>query len=287
MGAPDGRSARLMGLEDAIGLTAVDPIRDERGWRFSGGEYTDPVNGFAFLSEAYAATDPHFDGPRHRARAVGPRDRPHRQQRVRRHPAHARHDFEALAATPARPLPGRAARRDRPLNERVYDERQQRRLPRRLRHDAGGLRGGRRPPSSTRSTARRAPRDRRYLFGRRITEADWRLFTTLVRFDAVYFGHFKCNLRRIVDYPNLWAYLRDLYQRPGVAETVDSTRSSATTTARTAINPADRPVGPADFTPARRGYAIRSAVALGIAKPMPAPGAAHLRGRARRASGCR
>ena len=62
---------------------------------------------------------------------------------------------------------------------------------------------------------------RRYLTGNTITEADWRLFTTLVRFDAVYVGHFKCNLRRIVDYPNLWGYLRDLYQLPGIAETVD------------------------------------------------------------------
>jgi putative glutathione S-transferase len=60
----------------------------------------------------------------------------------------------------------------------------------------------------------------RYLAGSRVTEADWRLFTTLVRFDAVYVGHFKCNLRRIADYPNLSNYLRDLYQTPGVAETV-------------------------------------------------------------------
>lgn len=60
----------------------------------------------------------------------------------------------------------------------------------------------------------------RYLVGERITEADWRLFTTLVRFDAVYFGHFKCNLRRIEDYPNLGNYLRELYQWPGIAETV-------------------------------------------------------------------
>ena len=62
--------------------------------------------------------------------------------------------------------------------------------------------------------------DSRYLTGNTITEADWRLFTTLVRFDAVYVGHFKCNLHRIVDYPNLWGYLRDLYQVPGIAETV-------------------------------------------------------------------
>ena len=62
--------------------------------------------------------------------------------------------------------------------------------------------------------------ERRYLAGSTITEADWRLFTTLVRFDAVYVGHFKCNVRRIVDYPNLWGYVRDLYQQPGVGETV-------------------------------------------------------------------
>ncbi|MFQ6018675.1 MAG: glutathione S-transferase family protein, partial [Kiloniellaceae bacterium] len=61
----------------------------------------------------------------------------------------------------------------------------------------------------------------RYLTGGRITEADWRLFTTLVRFDSVYFGHFKCNKRRLVDYPSLWAYARELYQVPGVAGTVD------------------------------------------------------------------
>jgi putative glutathione S-transferase len=61
----------------------------------------------------------------------------------------------------------------------------------------------------------------RYLAGDRLTEADWRLFTTLVRFDAVYVGHFKCNLKRLVDHPNLWAYTRELYQVPGVAETVN------------------------------------------------------------------
>ena len=61
----------------------------------------------------------------------------------------------------------------------------------------------------------------RYLLGEVITEADWRLFPTLVRFDCVYVGHFKCNLRRLADYPNLWAYTRDLYQTPGIPETVD------------------------------------------------------------------
>ena len=62
---------------------------------------------------------------------------------------------------------------------------------------------------------------RRYLAGERVTEADWRLFTTLLRFDPVYHGHFKCNLRRLADYPNLWGHTRELYQWPGVAATVD------------------------------------------------------------------
>jgi len=61
----------------------------------------------------------------------------------------------------------------------------------------------------------------RYLVGDTLTEADWRLFTTLVRFDAVYVGHFKCNIRRIADYPHLSGYLRDLYQTPGIADTVN------------------------------------------------------------------
>lgn len=61
----------------------------------------------------------------------------------------------------------------------------------------------------------------RYLTGATITEADWRLFTTLIRFDAVYYGHFKCNLKRLIDYPNLYAYVRELYQWPGIATTVN------------------------------------------------------------------
>jgi putative glutathione S-transferase len=62
--------------------------------------------------------------------------------------------------------------------------------------------------------------NQRYLMGPRLTEADWRLFTTLIRFDPVYVGHFKCNIRRIADYPALSGYLRELYQMPGIADTV-------------------------------------------------------------------
>lgn len=95
--------------------------------------------------------------------------------------------------------------------------------------------------------------DKRYLTGNTITEADWRLFTTLVRFDAVYVGHFKCNLRRIIDYPNLWGYLRDLYQVPGIAETVNMEHiKQHYYTSHANINPTRIiPIGPAiDFTTA-------------------------------------
>ena len=95
--------------------------------------------------------------------------------------------------------------------------------------------------------------DKRYLTGSTITEADWRLFTTLVRFDAVYVGHFKCNLRRIIDYPNLWGYLRDLYQVPGIAETVNMEHiKKHYYTSHANINPTRIiPIGPAiDFTTA-------------------------------------
>ncbi|ASQ03301.1 glutathione S-transferase family protein [Sinorhizobium meliloti WSM1022] len=88
---------------------------------------------------------------------------------------------------------------------------------------------------------------KRYLTGDRLTEADWRLFTTLVRFDPVYVGHFKCNIRRIADYPNLYGYLRELYQVPGVAETVNMHHIKAHYyRSHTTINPTGIvPVGPA------------------------------------------
>ncbi len=91
----------------------------------------------------------------------------------------------------------------------------------------------------------------RYLTGNQITEADWRLFTTLIRFDPVYVGHFKCNLRRLIDYPNLWAYTCDLYQQPGVAETINMNHiKNHYYGSHTSINPSGVvPLGPViDFT---------------------------------------
>lgn len=213
---------RLMGLEDAIGMTAVDPVRDERGWAFRAGDgfSLDALNGFAFLSEAYKATDPAFEG-RYTVPALW-------DTQTRRIVSNNDDDlmrmfvteFAAVAAHPVDLYP--MAQRDEidELNAWVYQE-----------INNGVYRAG--FSTSQASYERAVTRlfnaldvleqrlsTRRYLFGAQPVETDWRLFVTLIRFDAVYVGHFKCNLRRIDDYPALGGYMRDLYQLPGIAETV-------------------------------------------------------------------
>jgi glutathionyl-hydroquinone reductase len=215
---------RLLGLEDVISLSVVDPIRDERGWAFRDGpgHSADPVNGFAFLSEAYLATDPAYTG-RYTVPCIW--DRVTRRLVTNNFPD-ITIDFETQFTAYHRPgAPDLYPVHLRPeidaINELIY-------------HDVnnGVYKAGFATTQSAYEEAfdalfarldwleERLARQR-FLVGTHITEADIRLFTTLVRFDAVYYGHFKCNLRRLVDYPNLWAYARDLYQRPGFGETVN------------------------------------------------------------------
>src|SRR3954452_9849643 len=211
---------RLKGLEDVIGLSLVDPIRDKRSWRFTGGEYTDAVNGFEFLSEAYVATDPDYDGPLSVPVLW--------DTRTRRIVNNESADILRMLSTGFGSLGTDAVdlwpepHRDEidALNRRLYEE----------VNNAVYRPGFTKAQVVYEETVRTmfdtlAEMDarlagRRFLFGARPVETDWRLFTTLVRFDAVYHIHFKCSLRRITDHANLWAYLRDLYQQPGIAETV-------------------------------------------------------------------
>ena len=210
----------LKGLEHAIGMT-VDPIRDDRGWRFNG-EFPDPLNGWEFLSEAYDATDPDFDG----RISVPVLWDPETGRIVNNESADViemlDESFQAFARHPERVYAPLDLRDDMAeLNRRVYET-----------LNNGVYRAGFAtsqeayeeavfPLFETLDALDERLRDRRYLFGDEQTLADWRLFTTLVRFDTVYYSHFKCNLRRIADYPSLQPYLRDLYQEPGIAETVD------------------------------------------------------------------
>jgi putative glutathione S-transferase len=214
----------LKGLESVIGVTVVDPVRDERGWAFRDGPgcSRDPVNGFAFLSEAYHATQPGYRG-----RVTVP---VLWDTRTRRIVNNSEDDlcrmFDGVFArlghggdTVLFPLEVEAEHVR--LAGEIYE-----------RVNNGVYRAG----FATRQAAyERACRgvfaaldayeerlaSRRFLLGARPVEVDWRMFCTLVRFDAVYHGHFKCNVRRIADYPALSGYLCDLYQQPGIAATVN------------------------------------------------------------------
>ena len=129
-------------------------------------------------------------------------------------------EFDDVGASGPRLLPTRTRVGHR-CHQRVrLRQHQQRGLQVRIRHHPGSVRRGGQALFAALDQIDLRLSGSRYLVGEAITEADWRLFTTLLSFDPVYVGHFKCNIRRLVDYPNLWAYTRELYQVPGVAETV-------------------------------------------------------------------
>lgn len=209
----------LIGLQDVIGVTVLDPIRDDRGWVFR--EEKDPVNGFLFLAEAYAATQPDYQG-----RVTVPV----LWDKTRRRIVNNSEDdicrmfndvFAPLAGSKVNLFPVECASEQASLSEFLYE-----------RVNNGVYRAGfasEQKPYEEACRSLFAALDElearlathRFLMGDRIVESDWRLFCTLIRFDAVYHGHFKCNVRRIVDYPNLQGYLLDLYQQPGIAQTVN------------------------------------------------------------------
>jgi putative glutathione S-transferase len=214
---------RLKGLEGALGMTVVDPIRDDLGWAFRDvpGAQPDPLNGFHFLSEAYVATNPAYHG-----RVTVPV----LWDRLTQHIVSNSDDdimrmfeteFDAFGNAALDLYPAAHRVEIDELNEKIYQT-----------VNNGVYRAGFATAQDAYEQAALGVFERldeleerlatrRFLFGAHPVETDWRLFVTLVRFDAVYFGHFKCNIRRIVDYPNLWGYLRDLYQIDGVAATVN------------------------------------------------------------------
>lgn len=216
----------LKGLQDAIGMSIADPIRDERGWAFTGAPGTTPdrLHGWTHLSQGYVATDPGFD-----ARVTVPVLWDTRTGRIVNNESAdivvmLNSAFDAFAGNPGLDLyPAELRGEIDAINETVYRN-----------VNNGVYRAGFAATQAAYEEAVLPLFDaldaldarlagRRYLVGdgTRQTLADWRLFTTLVRFDSVYFGHFKCNVRRIADYPSLSGYLRDLYQTEGVAGTVD------------------------------------------------------------------
>ncbi len=213
----------LKKLESVISVSVVEPLMLAEGWTFGprGSATADGVNATSKLAEVYLIGDPKFTG-RVTVPVLWDRER---RTIVNNESAEIirmfNSAFDAFSAdrTDYYPAPLRPAIDD--INRTVYEN-----------VNNGVYRAGFATTQAAYAEAfgvlfatldeleTRLFRQR-YLVGDRQTEADWRLFTTLVRFDAVYFGHFKCNLRRIIDYPNLSNYLRDLFQTPGVAATVD------------------------------------------------------------------
>ena len=213
----------LKGLTAVIGMTVVDPIRDERGWAFHHGpdHSLDSINGFHFLSEAYRATDPHYRG-----RVTVPVLWDTVTRRIVNNSDDDlmrifNSEFNRFTINPLDLYPAALRPEIDEMNRFLYET-----------VNDGVYRAGFATSQEAYERAARSLfaaldrldtrlRDQRYLFGPQFVESDWRLFVTLLRFDAVYHGHFKCNLRRILDYPNLSGYLRDLYQIEGIADTVN------------------------------------------------------------------
>ncbi len=214
---------KLKKLEGVISLSVVDPIRDHRGWRFTGseGEFPDEVNGFSLLSEAYLKSDPSFDD---RVTVAVLWDK--KTQRIVNNESSEiirmlNAEFNAYTESTIDYYPVELREEIDEINAFVYTN-----------INNGVYRTGFATTQAAYEkafTALFATLDnleerlsgQSYLLGNQITEADWRLFTTLVRFDAVYYSHFKCNQKRLVDYLHLWRYTRNLYQVPGVADTVN------------------------------------------------------------------
>ena len=212
----------LKKLEDVISVSVVRRSdASTAGLRGRGGATGDTLYGSRPCTRSTPGRP--ANRPRHRAGAVGQETADDRLQRVLpdNHPD-AEFGIRRMGRRLARPLSRAAARRDRSRQRLVYPATNNGVYRAGFASTQTGLRGGvRRTVRRARHAGGEAGRQR-YLAGdRRITEADWRLFTTLARFDPVYVGHFKCNLRRIADYPNLSNYLRELYQVPGVAATVN------------------------------------------------------------------
>ncbi len=213
----------LKGLQELVGVSVVHWHMAEHGWTFAPGEgvVPDPILGSQCLHELYTHADPQYTGrvtvPVLWDRQKGTIVNNESSEILRMFNA----AFDAVGAREGDYYPALLRKDIDALNQRIYDT-----------VNNGVYRCGFATTQEAYEEALGPLFDsldwlearlagQRYLLGSVLTEADWRLFTTLLRFDPVYVGHFKCNLRRLVDYPNLMGYVRELYQMPAVAGTVD------------------------------------------------------------------
>ena len=239
---------KLKGLEELISISVVHPFMGDKGWTFAegAGVIADPIVDANYLYEIYTAANPDYTG-----RVTVPILWDKKTNSIVSNESSEiirmfNSAFDEIGAVAGDFLPSEFIAEIDDINAFVYDT-----------VNNGVYKAG---FATTQDAYEEAVSilfdaldtlevrlaDQRYLIGDTLTEADWRLFTTLVRFDAVYVGHFKCNIRRIIDYPNLWGYLRDLYQVSGIAETINMAHIKAHYyTSHATINPTGViPAGP-------------------------------------------
>lgn len=214
----------IKGLADHISVSVVHPHMLSDGWTFGtdfDGATGDTLFGFDFLREIYTKADPHISGrvtvpilwDKERGTIVS-----NESSEIIRMFNSA---FDGITGNTDDYWPEALRDKIEVVNERVYDTVNNGVYKSGFATTQDAYEEAVEPLFESLDWIENILSRNRYLLGDALTEADWRLWTTLARFDAVYHGHFKCNRRRIVDYPNIWAYTRELYQRPGVAETLD------------------------------------------------------------------
>jgi glutathionyl-hydroquinone reductase len=250
---------RLKGLDDAIGLSVTHWRTAGQGWTFepAPGVIADPVNRADYLYQVYLAADPAYSG-----RVTVPVLWDRQQRTIVNNESSEiirmlNSAFDAQGAAAGDYYPAALRAEIDAVNERVYATLNNGVYRAGFARTQAAYEEAVVPLFETMDWLEARLGAQRYVAGAVPTEADWRLFTTLVRFDAVYVGHFKCNLRRLIDYPNLWDYTRALYQQPGIAATVNMEHIKRHYyESHERVNPSGIvPIGPLlDFTaPHRRG----------------------------------
>lgn len=242
---------KLKKLENTIGVTVVDPKMLQHGWVFSDISENNPIEGIAYLHQVYTAADATFTG-----RVTVPILWDKKQQTIVNNESAEimrmlNCAFDNLTEARSDYYPETLRADIDELNEMIYDNINNGVYQAGFATSQDAYEDAFHRLFETLDILEQRLGGQRYLMGKQLTEADWRLFTTLIRFDAVYYGHFKTNLKRIEDYPNLSNYLRDLYQEEGISETVDFDHiKTHYYFSHTMINPTQVvPVGPAlDFT---------------------------------------
>ena len=213
----------LKGLEDAISISVVHWLMADNGWTFEPAEgvIPDPVQHADFLHQVYTAADPGYSG-----RVTVPVLWDKKTSTIVSNESAEiirmfNNAFDDVGAKPGDYYPEPLRGEIDEINSRLYSTVNNGVYKAGFATSQAAYEEALFPLFDTLDWLEDRLSRQRYLLGNTLTEADWRLFTTLIRFDPVYVGHFKCNIHRLTDYPNLWAYTRDLYQHEGVADTIN------------------------------------------------------------------